>query len=160
MTVNPSSGGPIVKVPGSRPPAPETISARATYHAIAGGSSTAHGAHSPGNTERFTASALITGPGLSPHFARAVTVWHLCGRMGGVMAWVGSKVKGALIVLALIALVFLANGLNGRAEVNRFQIDGDTWTIGIEECEYPCTDPPPVDPAETTTSSRPWPWPS
>jgi len=79
------------------------------------------------------------------------------------MAWVGTKVKVALVVLALVGLVFLANALNGQLKPNEELVDGEVFTVTYElrVCgAEPCTDPPPVDPAATTSSSRPWPWPS
>jgi len=65
------------------------------------------------------------------------------------MAWVGTKVKVALVVLALVGLVFLANALNGQLKPN------EDWSTRGVHSHYelrvcgaePCTDPPPVDPA-------------
>jgi hypothetical protein len=74
------------------------------------------------------------------------------------MAWVGPKVKVALVVLALFALVILANRLNGQLKPNEELIDGEVYTYELRVCEDPCPDYP--EPVETTSSSRPWPWPS
>jgi hypothetical protein len=73
------------------------------------------------------------------------------------MAWIGPKMKVALIGLALFALVILANRLNGQLKPNEILIDGDVYTVELRVCDDPC---PPPEPVESTSSSRPWPWPS
>ncbi len=80
------------------------------------------------------------------------------------MAGVRTKVRVALVVLAFVGFVFLANALNGQLKPNEEVVDGEVYTVTYElrVCDRP--DPCPDDypePAETTTSSsRPWPWPS
>jgi len=73
------------------------------------------------------------------------------------MAWVGPKVKVALVVLAL--LVIMANRLNGQLKPNEELIDGEVVTYELRVCwdKDDCPDDP--EPVEPTSSSRPWPWP-
>jgi hypothetical protein len=78
------------------------------------------------------------------------------------MAGIGTKVKVALLVLALLGLVFLANALNGQLGPNEEVVDGEVFTVTYElrVCDRPDDCPDYPEPVETTTSSsRPWPWP-